>query len=207
MLFFFRFPHAWRKFTIDMSKSLSSSTFYLEIFVFLIFMHHFFSSTAHSRPFFSAADPHIPTAHSRCYNFFWQVLVRAFFDFLFRWHDICGIWVLRSHLFWPLFVMSCECHASALSSEDHLGWVPCHVSAMSCECRVMWMWCHVNAISCKWHVMWMPYHVNAMSCECHIMWVPCHVSAVSCECRVMWVASDVSAMPCECHFMWATIEM
>ena len=46
------------------------STFYSEIFMVLIFMHHFFSSTTHSRPFFSAADPHIPTAHSRCYKFF-----------------------------------------------------------------------------------------------------------------------------------------
>ena len=69
---FFRFPHAWRKVTIDMSKSPSSSTFYLEIFVVLIFMHHFFSSTTHSRPFFYAADPHIPTAHSRCYKFFFD---------------------------------------------------------------------------------------------------------------------------------------
>ena len=62
---FVHFPHAQRNVTVDMFESLSSSAFPFELFVVLISINRPFFVTTRSRPFASAFDPHITTAHSR----------------------------------------------------------------------------------------------------------------------------------------------
>ena len=176
MLFFFRFPHAWRKVTIDMSKSLSSFTFYLEIFVVSDFHAPFLLLYSQSSLLFCGWSPHPDCSQSLLQVFFWQLLVRAFFDFL------------SDDMMFVVF------ESSVLTCSDH--YLSCHVSIMRVSCQV-------KTISDECHVMRVPCHASAMSCECLVMCVPCHVSDTSCECNVARIPCHVSATSCECHVVCA----